>query len=188
MEKRTKQSAKLKSLLKDISIGKEEIILNALKQLESYGDITVIPSLLNRLEIEKSSEVVKAIVRFLGNVQDEEIVEALMTYIRQGQKKEILSIVLPCIWNSKHNYSAYIADFVSLSIEEDYLIALECLTILEQMPGPFEESWLLEAQLFLKEYHQSSTLKEEKKTQIISEIARFVKAQNEGVDADLIME
>jgi hypothetical protein len=67
--------------------------------------------------------------------------------------------------------------------------ALECLTILENLEGPFEEHHLLEAQLHLREYAQSDRAHEEdRKTNIISEIAMFIQEQNDGIDADLMLD
>jgi hypothetical protein len=46
----------------------------------------------------------------------------------------------------------------------------------------------LEAQLYLKDYAEDLSEKEPKKHQIISEIALFIKDQNEGIDADLLLD
>jgi len=47
---------------------------------------------------------------------------------------------------------------------------------------------LLEAQLYLKDYHSNRTKESDQKNEIISDIATFIKDQNEGVDADLLLE
>jgi hypothetical protein len=60
--------------------------------------------------------------------------------------------------------------------------------MIENMPGPFTESQLLEAQLHLKEFIEKKEFYDERKAQILSEIALFVKDQNEGIDADLLFE
>jgi hypothetical protein len=56
------------------------------------------------------------------------------------------------------------------------------------MSGPFDESQLLEAQLLLKEYVEERAPQSDQKAQIMSEIAWFVKEQNEGIDADLLID
>ena len=53
----------------------------------------------------------------------------------------------------------------------------------------FSENQLLEAQLYLKEYVENlSKENDQRKAQIISDIALFVKEQNEGIDADLLLD
>jgi hypothetical protein len=56
------------------------------------------------------------------------------------------------------------------------------------MSGPFDESQLLESQLLLKEYVEERAPQTDQKAQIMSEIAWFVKEQNDGIDADLLID
>jgi hypothetical protein len=56
------------------------------------------------------------------------------------------------------------------------------------MSGPFDESQLLESQLLLKEYIEERAPQTDQKAQIMSEIAWFVKEQNDGIDADLLID
>ena len=97
-------------------------------------------------------------------------------------------LVLSAIWNSKLPFDAHLPFFVMLASQGDYLEALDCLTIIENMSGPFDESQLLESQLLLKEYIEERAPQTEQKAQIMSEIAWFVKEQNEGIDADLLID
>jgi hypothetical protein len=71
-----------------------------------------------------------------------------------------------------------LAEFVEIASEGDYLEALECLTIIENLDGPFEEADILEAQLHLKEYLESTT-KTDEKSILMSEIALLIKNMNE---------
>jgi hypothetical protein len=75
-----------------------------------------------------------------------------------------------------------------LASQGDFLEALDCLTIIENMSGPFDESQLLESQLLLKEYVEERAPQTDQKAQIMSEIAWFVKEQNDGIDADLLID
>lgn len=102
--------------------------------------------------------------------------------------REVRSEILNSIWNSKLDYSQFIADVVFMAVEGDLMESVECLTAIENMAGPFEEHHLLEAQLYLKDYHSNRTKESDQKNEIISDIATFIKDQNEGVDADLLLE
>ena len=53
--------------------------------------------------------------------------------------------------------------------------ALECLTILENLDGPFEEHHILECQLHLKEYMETPNQTDVQKAQIMSEIALLLR-------------
>lgn len=161
--------------------------LAALKVLETIGDKTILPTLIEVLNT-KDVVLTKAILELIANIQDQEIAEDLVEVIRNENDPTIRQQLLTTIWNSKLDFSESLAEFVCLSTEGDFLQALECLTIIENLSGPFEEHQLLEAQLYLKDYAEILAEKEPKKHQIISEIALFIKDQNEGIDADLLLD
>lgn len=186
-KKRDKQLV-VSNLLMTIQQGLPDKVKMALSELSSIGNLSIIPDLLEILIKEENHINKNLITEFIANVQDPGIVQINMDFMNSFENLDKLKSVTPCIWNSKHDYSQYIADFVSLSVEGDYLLALECLTVIEQMTGPFNESWLLESQLYLKEYIEKSNNRGERKDIIISDIAYFIKEQNNSVDADLMLE
>lgn len=185
----TKAQLKLKiaEATADLKSNSQAKILGALKILETIGDKTVLPALI---EVLRKKEVIvsKAILELIANIQDQEIAEDIVEFIRNEKDANISQQLLTTIWNSKLDFSEYLAEFVSLATEGDFLQALECLTILENLSGPFEEHQLLESQLYLKDYAEDLEEKEDRKHQIISEIALFIKDQNEGIDADLLLD
>ena len=185
----TKAQTKLKiaETIVDLKSDSQAKILGALKILETIGDKTVLPALIEVLR-KKDVVVSKAILELIANIQDQEITKDLVEAIRNENDPSIRQQLLTTIWNSKLDFSETLAEFVSLATEGDFLQALECLTIIENLSGPFEEHQLLEAQLYLKDYAEDLAEKEPKKHQIISEIALFIKDQNEGIDADLLLD
>ena len=50
------------------------------------------------------------------------------------------------------------------------------------------EHQLLESQLYLKDYLDNRNESETQKNHFVSEIALYIKEQNEGIDADLLFE
>jgi len=185
----TKAQTKLKiaETIVDLKSDSQAKTLGALKILETIGDKTVLPAFI---EVLRKKEVIvsKAILELIANIQDQEIAQDIVESIRNESDPNISQQLLTAIWNSKLDFSEYLAEFVSLATEGDFLQALECLTILENLSGPFEEHQLLEAQLYLKDYAEDLEEKEDRKHQIISEIALFIKDQNEGIDADLLLD
>jgi hypothetical protein len=97
----------------------------------------------------------------------------------------IRSVLLSTLWNSKLDYSYYLPEFVEIACEGDFMEALECLTIIENMESAFEERHILEAQLHLKDYMENPSPKDPKKAQIMSEIALLLKDFIELDDDDI---
>ena len=185
----SKNQTKLKiaEAISDLNSGNSTKALAALKILEDIGDKSILPSLVQAMK-NNDEAVVKSIIELISNVQDQDSTEDLVEIIRNEKDAVVRQKLLTSIWNSKLDFSSFLAEFVSLATEGDFFQALECLTIIENLSGPFEEHQLLESQLYLKDYLEDSEDKEERKNQIISEIALFIKDQNDGIDADLLLD
>ena len=159
----------------------------ALTIYKEYGNPTILPLLFNALPgRERSAQ--QLILGFLADVNDSDAVDVFITYLQDEPDANARKLVLSAIWNSKLPFDAHLPFFVMLATQGDYLEALDCLTVIENMAGPFEEAQLLEAQLLLKEYIEERAPQSDQKAQIMSEIAWFVKEQNEGIDADLLID
>ena len=175
-------------ILKELNSGNQDLALNALKLLENDGKIAFIAELFEIYKKQKNTEVKKKILEFISNIQKQEAAAEIIRLIEEELNPSFRQEFLTIIWNSKLDFSAHLADIVSIAIHGDFIQALDCLTIIENMSGPFEEHQLLESQLYLKDYLDNRNNEETEKNQFISEIASYIKEQNEGVDADLLFE
>lgn len=180
--KKKQHGLKIKQLIADLNSGNTPKISNALKSLQVNGDITVIRPLIELLKTDLSHQLETEILEFLGDIKvttaSSEIIAVLKDekFIKQRQQ------VLSTIWNSKIDYSKYIAEFVEIACEGNFMEALECLTIIENLDGPFEENHILECQLHLRDYIEDPTPKDPQKAQIMSEIAVLIKEFDLNID------
>ncbi|MCF8202694.1 MAG: hypothetical protein RL331_801 [Bacteroidota bacterium] len=159
----------------------------AVNILKDHGHPTVLSEVFKSLEgLERAEQ--QLILGFLADIQDTDAVEAFINYLQEETNPANRKLVLSAIWNSKLPFDEHLPFFVMLASQGDFLEALDCLTIIENMSGPFDESQLLESQLLLKEYVEERAPQTDQKAQIMSEIAWFVKEQNDGIDADLLID
>ncbi len=181
------KKVKLNEAMKQFQQGSPTDALSALKVFELQGEISILPIVFNQL---RACDLVleKAILAFLADIQKPEAVEVMVNFLGEEKDAVLRQKLLTTIWNSKLSYDKHLPFFVMLASTGDFMQALECLTIIENMQGPFEEHELLEAQLLLKEYVEEAKSEDEQKRQIMSEIAWFIKEQNDGIDADLLIE
>jgi len=175
---------KVAQLLADISTGNPAKIINALDALQVYGDETVIEPLIRTLSGEVDQNGAAEIVEFLSSLKSTAAVAKIMEVVHNPEFAQQRQLILSTIWNSPLNYSDYLADFIALAVRGNFMETLECLTILENLDGPFEESAILESQLHLKEYLEGMHPKDGQKDQLISEIALLLKDMDRSVDAD----
>lgn len=181
------KKVKLTEAMKQFEQGSPTEGLTALKVMEQQGDISILPILFNKLRA-CDQVLEKAILGFLADIQKPEAVQVMVNFLGEDKDAVLRQKLLTTIWNSKLSYDHHLPFFVMLASTGDFMQALECLTIIENMQGPFEEHQLLEAQLLLKEYVEETKSEDVQKRQIMSEIAWFIKEQNDGIDADLLIE
>lgn len=182
------QKNKLNQLVLDLRSDSLSKITGAITEIAKYGDVSIIPILLFVLKNNQDIGIQKQIKELLSDIQISEATEVFIEELKKEENPNDIKIILGILWNSKLDFSYYLADFVEIAMDGDYLIALDCLTVIENMVGPFSESQLLEAQLYLKEFAENNAHSDDRKNQIVSEIAIFVKDQNEGIDADLLLD
>lgn len=175
---------KVAQLLSDISTGNTAKISNALDSLQVYGDETVIEPLVRTLSGDLEQSGAAEIVEFLSSLKSTAAVAKIMDVVHNAEFAPQRQLILSTIWNSPLNYSGYLADFIAIAVKGNFMETLECLTILENLDGPFEESAILESQLHLKEYLEGAHPKDPQKDQLISEIALLLKDMDRSVDAD----
>ena len=166
-----------KSIEKSLLSDNEKMFDSMIKFLEKNGKIeylSKIAGLLNNISDSRKEKVFS----FLSKLKQKDAAPIMMEIIKDENNKPFQDLILNSLWNSSIDYSAYFSDFVEISCKGQYITALECLTILENLKGPFTEGQILDAQLHLKNYVELENKKDEK-APLISEIAVFIKNINE---------
>lgn len=183
-EKSTNKQRKLKiaKLLEDLAGGVPSKVTTALDALQVYGDESIIEPLIQSLDKQKDEKSIAEIVEFLSSLKSSKAVEKVMEILADPAYRHQQVRILSTIWNSPLDYSNYLATFVALAVQNDFLVALECLTILENLEGPFEEGEIMESQLLLKEYHDGIHPKDKQKDHLVSEIALLIKDMDRMAD------
>jgi hypothetical protein len=169
------QKIKVKLLIDELNSGNQSKISASIKALQANGDISILEPMVRLLSSDISEKIKSEIIEFLSSLKDTDSVDEIMRILKDSVNIQIRGKVLATIWNSPLNYSYYLADFVEIAVEGDFMEALECLTIIENLEGPFEERYVLESQLHLQDYVKDTNPKDPKKAQIMSEIAVLIK-------------
>ena len=183
-EKVTQKQRKLKivKLLNDVESGIYSKVTTALDSLQVYGDDSIIEPLIASIDSQTDEKCVSEIIEFLSSLKSSSSIETVMQCLKNPKFDHLKIQILSTIWNSPLDYSNYLSEFIELAVKSDFLVTLECLTILENLEGPFQENSILEAQLFLKEYHEGIYPKDAQKDHLISEIAILIKDMDRSID------
>jgi hypothetical protein len=176
-----KKENKINVILQDLHSDDSKKVSKAIKSLEAHGDVSFIKPLAQRLLDGVSEQNKSEIVELLSSLKDTSVTADMMDIIDDEKFLPIRQTILSTIWNTKVDFSDYIDDFVEIAVKGDFMESLDCLTIIENLEGPFMEENILEAQLHLKGYMEDSAPKDEKKAQMLSEIAIVLKDINENL-------
>ncbi|MBB78802.1 MAG: hypothetical protein CL844_07355 [Crocinitomicaceae bacterium] len=178
----TKKELKLKHLLTEIKSDNIDKVSKAIKSLEIHGDSSVILPLSEILLSGINKKNQEEIIEFLSSLKDTSVIVEIMEIIRDIKFISIRPIMLSVVWNTKVDFSHYIDEFVEIATKGSMIEALDCLTIIENLEGPFMEENILECHLHLKDYIKSSSKKEQHKESLLQEIALKIKEITEHID------
>lgn len=178
---KSNDNIKLKTILEDLKSNDVKKLTKALKSLESHGNTSVIIPLADKLMSGVSEKIKGDIVELLSSLKDTSVCADIMDIIEDVKYLPIRQTMLSTIWNTKVDFSDYIDEFVLIATTGSFLETLECLTIIENLEGPFMEENILECQLHLKDYMERTTDPDPKKAELLSEIAILIKDFNENL-------
>lgn len=178
-EKQRRQ--KLAQIFADLESSENKKVSQAIKSLEKYGDASVIRPLCEMLLKGLPEKQEGAIVELLSSIKDTSVVVEMMEVIEEKKFLPVRQKLLSAIWNMKVDFSGYIDEFVGIAVQGDFMEALDCLTIIENLEGPFLEEDILESQLHLKNFLESKEEKDAQKAYILSEIALKIKEINQSL-------
>ena len=185
------QKLKIKNLLAELMSGNEAKASASIKALQANGDSSILEPMAALLMTDLSPKIREEIVEFLCSLKDSSAVDEMMRLVNDSDYLPIRQQLLTTIWNSKLDYTYFLPDFVEIAVDGDFMEALDCLTIIENMAGPIEERHVLEAKLHLREYLEDTDPKDPQKSQIMSEIAMIIKdfdSMDEDDDIDFFNE
>ncbi len=172
---------KLKQLITNLYAKDEKKVLQTIALLEAEGRAEILSPVCELYLETKNTKVKDKLIEFLSNLSDSSATEVMIGIIRDEKFLGIRQVLLNSMWQSKLDYTPFLADFVAIASEGSFLESFECLTIIENLKGPFQEGQTLEAQLYLKEYLETEKGKDEKRDEIISDIAVMIKDFDRGI-------
>jgi hypothetical protein len=174
---------KVTQLLADLRSGDEHKIASAIRSFHSHGDATVIAPLVEVWSAGLSDENEARITELFEGLKDTTAIEPLMDSFRSSSDPQMRRRLVSAFWNSKLDFSEYLADFVLFAVEGDFMDAFEAITLIEQFESAVPESAILESQLLLREYFGGNENRDDQKDTIIGDIALIVKQFEEQTDA-----
>lgn len=163
-------------------------VLNGVELMEEKGKLTQLPELFRCYLSQVEAPQKKALYELLSSITIKGAKEAWIKLLSMPEFTEVNAQIVNILWNTRLDFSIELEYFVRLAVQLDYMGTLECLTLIEQMEGPFQEHQLLESELILKEYVKKQTDVGEKKQQLLLSLVQLLEALKLQEDHDLFLE
>jgi len=150
--KLSEKDKKVEQYIIKLKTGKEDQVLTALKGIRTDGNENVIPFIVDALAQTSSPKVEKEITTLLLELKTVKVIEPLLKAIEEPNYKEYHPLLVSVFWNAGLNPIDHVQRFVEFAIEGDFMTCLECLTVIENLEGEFEEEQLLEGMVLIKNF------------------------------------
>ncbi len=120
-------------LLKQLNSDNPELFAEAAEKIKNEGDLSIVPALFDLLASGKEHHTTTEIVNLLADIKNSGFVPLLTERIKATSQPAAKSILLRICWESSLDFSAYAEDFINMLRQDDFTVALEAATALENM-------------------------------------------------------
>lgn len=108
-------------------------VLAAIQELKEKGNKDYLPLLFELLKAQSDNEIQKEIIQLLATVKDKETISVFIEGITNEKFSSIKKTLLNCCWQSGLDFSMHLSTLVDIVISEDWEVAFEAFTIIENL-------------------------------------------------------
>ena len=123
-------------ILKKLSSEDPDARKEAIEIIKTAGDISIIPALLDLLSLGQDHTTTTEVVSLLADIKDNHFKKILIDRIGTTPDPFPKSLLLRICWESALDFSDSAEMFARMILSEDFIVALEAATILENMSQP----------------------------------------------------
>lgn len=176
-----KANLKELELIKGLKSSDSKVVLRSIKSAKIHGSIPVFEAILELFKTSQDDQKLhQEIVNFIYDLKSSDAMDVLIKAIGDQSQIKNKASLISAFWNSPLNPNEHIALFVKEAIAGDFLVALECSTVLSEIEGPFPEIQVNESLIMLKDYFSQSPSGE--KTEIIKDVLRVIQEMENSVN------
>jgi len=139
------------TLRKVFASNDEEKTVKAVKKLRENGHPELIVPLLDLLSATENDTVFSTVVSLLNDLKDQDAARPLIDALNDEKYEGIRVFILQTFWQSRLDALPYLDEIVNLAIKSDYMVTLECLTIVESFKNAPTDEEIVEVNTQLKD-------------------------------------
>ncbi|WP_340113894.1 HEAT repeat domain-containing protein [Maribellus mangrovi] len=110
-----------------------ETVISAVRSLKECGNRSYLPILFELLSANPESEVKAEILKLLGTIKDKDTIPVVIDALQNKKYHSIRKELTTMCWQNGLDYSMYFEVFTNLVIDEEWAVAFEAFTVLENL-------------------------------------------------------
>jgi hypothetical protein len=131
--------SKSKEIISNLRSTDSDLVLETIDKLRESGNSLILPELIELLHNTELPQIKKSVLNLLSELKNKESVPLLMTAIKNEKYAHERKDIVACCWQNGLSFNAYMPIFIDLVIKEEFLIAFEAFTVIENMFGNIDE-------------------------------------------------
>lgn len=120
-------------LLKKLNSCEPDLLAEAIAEIKKNGDISIVSSLLDILASKPDNYTTAALISLLADIKENDIKEVITRRIKANPDTEQKSLLIRICWESSLDYSDYLDLFADIMLHDDFNVAFEASTAIENM-------------------------------------------------------
>ena len=131
--------AKSKEILSNLKSTNPEFVLRTVDKIRESGNSFVMEGLIELLHNTELPEIKKSILNLFSELKNIESIPAIIAAIKNEKyTNERKELVASC-WQNGLIFNDYLPVFIDLVINEEFIVAFEAFTVIENMYGRIED-------------------------------------------------
>lgn len=140
-----------KELLESLKSSDPNIVADALQKTRKSGNCNILPAIIELLHETDESHIEAQIIELLFDLKEQSCAPILIDAIQNEKLEHYHNFFIATFWQSSLDGSEYLVEFVQAAIKGDYMVCLECLTVIENFDSSFSEEEIAECNADLVE-------------------------------------
>lgn len=129
-----------KNMINDLRSADSMKVIETIEELRTAGKASDVPVLLELLHASQNPEIKSKIIGLFANLKESNAIPLIVEAIQDQKYATELKELVACCWENGLDYSKYLALFVDLLIERDFLVAFEAYTVITNMTTTIDQA------------------------------------------------
>ncbi|NOY37752.1 MAG: hypothetical protein GXO83_09260 [Chlorobi bacterium] len=135
----TPAEKKNKEIIKRLFSPDEKVVIRTITEIREQGTAALIPAILEIYRSTSSPVIRMQIQRLLTDLKNQEAAGPLTEEIFKISNPELKRALMAACWQSGLDFSPFLKKFFKSLLTEDYVIALEAFSVIENNLNPLDK-------------------------------------------------